>query len=179
MWTRDKCMIAIFVLFSTAIPACSDDDDNGGTQPDTEFEATLSGSNEEPAVTTTATGTATLTVEGSEIVYRVDVADLQNVFVSHIHVAPPGENGPVRLNLCGTPDTPACATTGTGVLVEGSNGNTAIGAADDITFDSLLSAIRAGNAYVNVHTSDGDPNTNDGAPGDNPGGEIRGQITPQ
>jgi len=109
----------------------------------------------------------------------VDVANLENVFVSHIHVAPAGENGPVRLNLCGTDDTPACATSGTGVLVEGSNGNTAItGTSADITFDSLLSAIRAGNAYVNVHTSDGDAATN-GAPGDNPGGEIRGQISPQ
>jgi hypothetical protein len=84
------------------------------------------------------------------------------------------------LNLCGTGDTEPCSTTATGVLVEGSNGSTAItGTSEDITFDSLLSAIRAGNAYVNVHTSDGDPNTTPGAPGDNPGGEIRGQITPQ
>jgi CHRD domain len=150
-----------------AVAACDDDDDNGGTEPDTEFEAALSGENEVPPVTTTATGTATLTVEGSEIAYRVEVVNLENVVVSHIHVGAAGENGPVRLNLCGTDDTPDCATTGTGVLVEGSNGNTAItGTAADITFDSLLSAIRAGNAYVNVHTTQ------------NLGGEIRGQITP-
>lgn len=163
----------------TAVVACDDDDDNGGTEPDTEFEAALSGENEVPAVTTTATGTATLTVEESEIVYRVEVVNLENVFVSHIHVGAEDESGPVRLNLCGTPDTPACATTGSGVLVEGSNGNTAVtGTSADITFDSLVSAIRAGNAYVNVHTSDGvePPNT---GPGDFPGGEIRGQITPQ
>jgi hypothetical protein len=44
-----------------------------------------------------------------------------------------------------------------------------------ISFDSLLSAIRTGGAYVNVHTDDGalPPNT---GPGDFPGGEIRGQI---
>ena len=156
-----------------AVAACDDDDDNGGTEPDTEFEATLSGANEVPPVSTTATGTATLTVEEGEIVYRVDVVNLENVVVSHIHVAPEGEIGDVQMDLCGVPPTPACATTGSGVLVEGSNGAT-----KDITFDSLVSAIRAGNAYVNVHTSDGDEIPNEG-PGDFPGGEIRGQITPQ
>jgi hypothetical protein len=76
----------------------------------------------------------------------------------------------VRLNLCGTPDgVPACQS-GTGVLVEGTNGNPI-----DITFDSLVSAIRAGNAYVNVHTDDGIAPANTG-PGDFPGGEIRGHI---
>ena len=154
------------------ISACSDDDDDG-TDPGTEFEALLSGGEEVPAVTTTATGNATITVEGSQIVYRVDVANLANAVVSHIHVAPEGVNGPVRLNLCGTPDgVPACVS-GTGVLVEGANGNT-----EGITFDSLVSAIRAGNAYVNVHTDDGEDPPNTGA-GDMGTGEIRGQITPQ
>jgi CHRD domain len=157
-----------------AVAACDDDDDNGGTEPDTEFEAALSGENEVPPVSTTATGTANLTVEGSEIVYSVEVANLDNAVVSHIHIAPEGENGDVRMNLCGTPpETPAC-TSGTGTLVSGSNGITQGG----ITFDSLLSAIRAGNAYVNVHTDDGTPPPNTGA-GDMISGEIRGQITPQ
>ena len=173
MWTRHNWMIAMGVLL-TAVAACSDDDD-GGTGTDTEFEATLSGSNEEPAVTTLATGNATISIQESQIVYSVDVQNLTNVVVSHIHIGPPGVNGPVRLNLCGVPaDSPDCSTETTGVLVAGSNGVTQGG----ITFDSLVSAIRAGNAYVNVHTSDGDEATN-GAPGDNPGGEIRGQLTPQ
>jgi hypothetical protein len=174
MWTRDKWMMAIVALFSTAIPACSDDDGDGGTEPDTEFEATLSGTEEVPAVTTPASGSATVSIEGSAIVYQVDVQNLENAVLSHIHIAPPGENGDVRMNLCGTPpETPAC-TSGTGTLVSGSNGITQGG----ITFDSLVSAIRAGNAYVNVHTSDGDATTSD-MPGDFIGGEIRGQLTPQ
>ena len=172
MWTRDKWMMAIVVLFSTAIPACSDDDDDGGTEPDTEFEATLSGSEEVPAVSTPASGNATVSIQGSAIVYRVEVANLENVAVSHIHVEAVGENGPVRMNLCNTDDTPDCSTETTGVLVEGSNGVTQGG----ITFDSLVSAIRAGNAYVNVHTSDG---TSEPGPGNFLGGEIRGQLTPQ
>ena len=157
----------------TAVAACDDDDDNGGTEPDTEFEASLNGANEVPAVSTTATGSATLTIEESEIVYRVEVVGLENVFISHIHVGAPDESGPVRMNLCNTPDTEACSTETSGVLVEGSNSVTQGG----ITFDSLVSAIRAGNAYVNVHTTDGDDTPDDPqGPGDFPGGEVRGQV---
>jgi hypothetical protein len=39
----------------------------------------------------------------------------------------------------------------------------------------LLAAIQSGNAYVNVHTNDGQGAANTG-PGDFPGGEIRGQL---
>jgi hypothetical protein len=168
-------MLAIAALFSSAIPACSDDDDDGGTEPETEFETTLSGSEEDPPVSTPATGNATVSIQGSAIVYTVDVANLENAVLAHIHVAPPGESGPVRMNLCGIglPDgVPACQS-GTGVLVAGTNSTT-----QEITLDSLVSAIRAGNAYVNVHTSDGQEPANTG-PGDFPGGEIRGQLTPQ
>ena len=112
-----------------------------------------------------ATGSATISIQGAQIVYQVDVQGIENVLFSHIHIAPEGENGPVRLNLCGTDDTPGCSTIGTGTLVSDSNAVTA--GTPAITFDSLVSAIRAGNAYVNVHTTA------------NAGGEIRGQITPQ
>jgi hypothetical protein len=173
MWTRDKWMISTFVLLAT-VAACGDDDDDG-TGTDTEFEATLTGGNEVPAITTPATGSATVTIDGAQIVYRVDVQNLTNAVVAHIHVGTETEAGPVRMNLCGIglPDgVPACES-GTGVLVESTNSTTQV-----ITFDSLVSAIRAGNAYVNVHTSDGAEPTNTG-PGDFPGGEIRGQLTPQ
>jgi hypothetical protein len=163
MRTRHEWMISMAVLL-TAVAACSDDDD-GGTGTDTEFEALLSGADEVPAVNTIASGSATILIQGAQIVYQVDVQGIENVLFSHIHIAPEGENGPVRLNLCGTDDTPGCSTTDTGTLVSDSNAVTT--GTPAITFDSLVSAIRAGNAYVNVHTTA------------NPGGEIRGQITPQ
>jgi hypothetical protein len=163
MRTRHEWMISMAVLL-TAVAACSDDDD-GGTGTDTEFEALLSGADEVPAVNTIASGSATISIQGAQIVYQVDVQGIENVLFSHIHIAPEGENGPVRLNLCGTDDTPGCSTTDTGTLVSDSNAVTT--GTPAITFDSLVSAIRAGNAYVNVHTTA------------NPGGEIRGQITPQ
>jgi hypothetical protein len=150
--------------------ACGDDEPSG---PATSFSATLSGGEEVPAVTTPATGTATFDIVGAAINYTVTVTNLTNAVVSHIHIAPAGANGPVRLNLCGTPDTQPCATTGTGVLVTGTNGATV--GDPPITFDELVEAMRTGNAYVNVHTSDGVGQPNTGA-GDMQSGEIRGQI---
>jgi hypothetical protein len=132
----------------------------------------LSGADEVPPVTTPATGSATLSLSGDQITYTVNVANLQDAVVAHIHIAPAGENGPVRLNLCGTGDPQPACTSGTGVLATGTNGTTVGSPA--ITFDSLLSAMRTGGAYVNVHTSSTDCTPGD--PGCNPGGEIRGQV---
>lgn len=160
------------VALLPVMPGCGDDDDETG--PATSFSATLSGSAEVPPVPTAATGTGTFSISGDQIVYTVNiVVGIENAVASHIHIAPAGENGPVRLNLCGTGDPlPAC-TSGTGVLVSASNG-TVVGT-PPISFDSLVSAMRSGGAYVNVHTDDGvgQPNT---GPGDMASGEIRGQI---
>jgi CHRD domain len=162
MGTRHGLMLAMAGLL-VAIGACGDDDDDG-TNPATDFATDLSGTEEEPPVTTSATGNATISIEGDQIVYHVETTGLVDILFSHIHIGAPGENGPVRLNLCGTPNTPACAAED-GVLIDGSSGVTE--PPGDISFDSLVSAIRAGNAYVNVHT------------GAHVTGEIRGQLEPQ
>jgi len=112
-------------------------------------------------------------VEGDQIVYTVNVTGLENPVVAHIHIAPEGENGPVRLNLCGTGAPVPDCTPGDGVLVTGANGTTVGDPA--ITFDSLVSAMRTGGAYVNVHTDDGVDPPNTGA-GDMASGELRGQV---
>lgn len=160
-----------FVALLAVALACGDDGPSG---PATSFTATLNGANEVPSVPTTATGTATLTLNGQQLDYTVNVTNLQNAVVAHIHIAPVGENGPVRLNLCGTGDPePPCSTNPTGVLATGSNGTTV--GTPAITFDSLLSAMRTGGAYVNVHTNDGVGQQNTG-PGDMASGEICGQV---
>jgi hypothetical protein len=159
--------IAVAALL-VAIPGCGDDEPTGLA---TSFSASLSGADEVPANASTATGTATLTVSGSQINYTVNVTGLQNALLAHIHVAPVGENGPVRLNLCGTGDPQPPCVSGTGVLATGTNGTTVGG----ITFEDLLSAMRSGDAYVNVHTDNGQPPPNTG-PGDLVAGEIRGQV---
>jgi hypothetical protein len=152
--------------------ACGDDEPTNPATA-TSFTATLNGANEVPAaVVTPATGSATLSVTGNQITYTVNVTNLQDAAVAHIHVAPAGENGPVRMNLCGTGAPEPDCTSGTGVLAAGTNGTTV--GAPAITFDSLLSAMRTGGAYVNVHTSS--PGCTPGDPGCNAGGEIRGQV---
>jgi CHRD domain len=156
------------------VAACGDDEPTDPATA-TSFTATLSGANEVPPVTTTASGTATLTVSGTEITYEITASNLQNAVLGHIHLAAPGVNGSVRLNLCGTgAPQPACASQGTspGVVAAGTNGVTV--GAPAITFEELLTAMRTNGAYVNVHTSSG-PGCAP-APGCNPGGEIRGQI---
>jgi hypothetical protein len=164
-------LAAALAVLLPGITACGDDDDP--TEQGANFSATLSGGEEVPAVSTPATGTATFSVSGSQINYTVNVIGLENPVVSHIHIAPPGENGPVRLNLCGTgAPVPDCAT-GDGVLAAGSNGTTV--GSPPISFDELVAAMQAGDAYVNVHTDDGQPPSNTGQ-GDMASGEIRGQI---
>jgi hypothetical protein len=164
-----------YVMISGGIPAamlvgvtCKDDDvdvtDVDVKEVET-FTAVLSGANEVPPVTTTATGTATLSVVGGVLVYRVDVANITSPTLSHIHgPAAAGVNAGVRVNFCtGTPPAPPCATGTpyTGVLTAG-----VATQVSGISFDSMLVLLRNGNAYVNVHTSA------------NGGGEIRGQVVP-
>lgn len=162
--------IAIAALLPI-VAACGDD---GPADPATSFTATLSGTNEVPAVTTTATGTATLSVSGDQITYTINVTNLQNAVLGHIHLAPAGQNGSVRLNLCGTGAPEPVCTSGTGVLATGTNGTTV--GTPAITFDELVTAMRTGGAYVNVHTSVA--GCTPGTPGCNAGGEIRGQVVP-
>jgi hypothetical protein len=161
--------LAIAVLLP-AVAACGDDDDASG--PATDFTATLTGDEEVPPVPSTATGTADLSVNDDQITYTVTVTGLANAVVAHIHIAAEGVNGPVRLNLCGTGAPQPPCVSGTGVLATGTNGTIVDGA---ISFDSLVSAMRTGGAYVNVHTDDGEGEQDTG-PGDMASGEIRGQV---
>jgi hypothetical protein len=154
------------------ISAACGDDDSSGLSTATNFTATLTGANEVPPVTTPATGTATLTLVGNQLNYTITVTNLQNAVLAHIHLAAVGQNGPVRLNLCGTGDPQPVCVSGTGVLATGTNGTTV--GDPPITFDDLISAMRTGGAYVNVHTNATGCTTGD--PGCNPGGEIRGQV---
>ncbi len=116
------------------------------------YTATLNGSNERPtAVTTTATGAATFTVLGNLVSWKVDITSaIDSVIIGHIHNGAADVAGGVIVNLSPTP---------TGV---GFTGTVAIGSATVV--DSVLTLMRAGNTYVNIHTKK------------NPGGEIRGQL---
>jgi hypothetical protein len=146
------------------------------TAQPTTFRAVLSGAEEVPARDTLGRGVATfrLSPDGTELEFRLVVANIENVVASHIHLGPAGVNGPVVAFLFG----PAAPGEGRlqGVIAEGTiTAANLVGPLAGQPLSALISAIEAGNTYVNVHTNDGVPPTDTGA-GDFPGGEIRGQI---
>ena len=138
--------------------------------------AQLSGSQEVPAQPSPGRGSAVfqLSADGTAISHRLVVANIDNVVAAHIHLAPAGVNGPVVAFLFG-PAAPGGGTSN-GVIATGTiTAANLVGPLAGQPLQSLVDAIDAGNAYVNVHTNDGNPSTPPG-PGDLPGGEIRGQL---
>ena len=125
--------------------------------------------------------------------YKLIVANIENVVQAHIHCGPVGVNGPIVVWLYPNPSSTAALVGPTGpqngVLVQGTVNNTVDPPASNhvttttsascpggvASFADVLERIREGNAYANVHTSDGVLPNNQG-PGDFPGGEVRGQF---
>jgi hypothetical protein len=139
----------------------------------------LSGDYEVPPVETQAQGQAIfrLNKEGTELYYKLIVANIYNVVQAHIHLGPPGVNGGVVAWLYPSAP-PAVPIPGrfSGVLAEGVITEAdLVGALAGASLEDLLAHFNNNNAYVNVHTNDfiDPPNT---GPGDFPGGEIRGNI---
>lgn len=156
--TPTLAMVAAVAL----IGGCSDD--TTGIPSNVEiFQATLNGANEFPALptATTATGFATFTALGNVLSWQVEVENINNVSAGHIHFGAAGTPGGVMVSLSPTAGDYTAKT----IIAEGSA----------VVDDSVLVHMRAGNAYVNIHTSDASlPGNN--TPGDYPGGEIRGQT---
>jgi hypothetical protein len=131
--------------------------------------APLSGAEEVPAVDTKARGIGLvkLSADGESLSYKLNVANIQDVLQAHIHVGPAGENGPVVAFLY-PPGPPPVLIPGRsdGKLASGTiTSANLIGPLAGQPLSALVNEIRAGNTYVNVHTVQ------------NPGGEIRGQLS--
>ncbi len=125
------------------------------------YETILAGSNEAPPVATRGTGAALATLDGltfalsgtfSNLASPVDLT-IRNG--AHIHEAPPGENGPILVELGPVLDP---LDQRNGSFPDGANTFVLTSAEQEALFDGLL--------YVNVHTQ----NT--------PTGEVRGQLLP-
>lgn len=146
------------LLAALALMACEGGDD------EERYQATLTGSAEVPPVTTTSTGTTRFTVDGTELDDSLTVQNITGAIAAHIHPGAPGENKApvVFLFSQGAQGVNISA----GVLASGSVNASNMIATAGVSHDSMLSLIRRGNAYVNVHTVG------------EPGGEIRGQIVP-
>lgn len=139
--------------------------------------ARLAGSQEVPVVMTTGRGgfQAQLSPDGSSLSYELSYSDVEGeVKQAHIHLGQQGVNGGIMAFLCtnlgngpaGTPACPAAPGTVTGTVTS----TEVVGPSDQGVmageFDELIRALRAGNAYVNVHSDLF------------PSGEIRGQVGP-
>lgn len=108
----------------------------------------LSGTEEVPPVTTSASGSGSINVAADGAVSGSVKTTGLNATMAHIHHAPAGKNGPVVVPL---------SKTGEGVW--------SVPASAKLTPDQLK-AYKAGELYVNVHTEA------------NKGGEIRAQLKP-
>ncbi len=142
-----------------------------------DFAVPLFGSQEVPPRGTSATGVATfhLSEDESALTFNLVVADITNVVQAHIHLAPVGVAGPIVAQFLFGPVAPAGGPAN-GLLAQGTfTAANLVGPLQGHPFSDLVTAIRSGNAYVNVHTDRGFPPHNTG-PGDFPSGEIRGQF---
>jgi CHRD domain len=145
------------------------------------FGTHLKGRFEVPIRDTNAQGQAIFRVsdDGSSVDYKLIASNIDNAFMAHIHMGPPTVNGPIVVWLY--PSTapvpgPLGAGRHDGVLAEGTfTAADLVGPLAGHPLSDLIAAVTAGNAYVNVHTDDGQDGINTG-PGDFPGGEIRGQL---
>jgi hypothetical protein len=123
------------------------------------FVATLSGQEEVPPTNSQATGMADFTITGENAEYSVNASNIQGVTAGHIHSGQ-GENGPIVVTLFKN-DSPTNEVSETGsITVDKLEGPMAGKQLTD-----LVTAMRNGEIYVNIHTEQ------------NPNGEIRGQIT--
>jgi hypothetical protein len=108
----------------------------------------LTGAEETPPVTSSATGSGTITIGADKSVSgSVKTTGIEGV-AAHIHTGAAGQSGP--------PIIP---------LTKGADGSWTVPAGAKLS-DDQYAAFKAGNLYVNVHSAD------------HKGGEIRGQLKP-
>ena len=167
-----RLRILILVMAALSLTAASGHDDERRLRAD------LTGYEEVPVVNTVASGKfrARISRDEQSIEYRLSYSGLQGtVTQAHIHIAQLSVNGSIVIWLCQTTTNPGPAThtcnpgsddfTGTITAEDVIAGGTTTQQLNAKDLASVIKAIRAGTAYVNVHTSPLSP-----------GGEIRGQI---
>ena len=120
----------------------------GGAALAVDLKLHLTGAEETPPVTTSASGTGTITVAADKSVTgTVKTVGIEGT-VAHIHVGAPGQSGPPIITLN-----------------KGADGSWSVPTGSKLTDDQYAS-FKAGNLYVNVHSAE------------HKAGEIRGQLKP-
>ena len=132
------------------------------------FTANLDGSQEVPANESMAQGQAVFQLgkDGTELSYKLIVANIENVRMAHIHLAAAGTNGGVVAWLYpSAPPMVPIPGTSNGILMQGViKASNLMGSLAGKPLSDLIDKMKSGMAYANVHTDQF------------PGGEIRGQI---
>ena len=132
-------LFSAIVLAIITSAGCASMSDTGGVK--------LSGAQEVPAVTTTASGSSAIMVAADKSVSGSVKTSGIDGKAAHIHQGALGANGPVVVPLTKTAD-----------------GMWSVPAGTTLT-DAQYAAYQAGGMYVNVHSAT------------NPGGEIRAQLS--
>jgi hypothetical protein len=110
---------------------------------------TMSGAEEVPPVTTSASGSGTITVKDDKSVSGSIKITGATILAAHIHIGAAGRNGPVIIPL-----------------TKGGDGSTFSVPAGAKLTDKQYEAYKAGNLYVNAHSAA------------YKGGEVRAQLKP-
>ena len=126
------------------------------------FMTNMTGQQEVPPVDTQAVGEAILTQDlpqNQTMHYYVNVTGSQGITQGHIHTGAEGENGPIVVTLFNF-DSPQ------NEVLQYSNftASNLEGPMEGKTMQDLITAMKNGTTYINVHTEQ------------NPNGEIRGQL---
>ena len=166
----NKRVLLVAAAFSLPLPAAA--------QSSNFFVAFLNGYQEVPSVSTRGEGIFQAHVSGDRntVDYVLQYKNMQAaVQQAHIHFAQTAVNGPIVVWLCGSTAIPGPAGTQTcpqeGIVrgtisaanVLGAPATQQLAAGE---LQEVINAMRAGAAYVNIHTAV------------SPGGEVRGQLKP-
>ena len=155
---RVAFVLSLFLLVATTVALAASRN----------YRTHLSGAYEVPVRDTQAQGQAILQLneDGTELHYKLMVANIENVLQAHIHLGPPEATGPIVPWLY--PSAPPAqlipgrvqGVLGEGVITEAN----LVGPLAGQPLSALIEALENNNAYVNVHTTQFPP------------GEIRGNL---
>jgi hypothetical protein len=139
--------LSLVALAAAAIPA-------GAADGETRLTTTLTWKEEVDTGSDHGFGFAAVRLHGDRVCFGARWMNIETPLAAHIHVAPPGESGPVVVPLWMDPDMP----------IPHQSGNSAWGCV--MADPAVVAAIVANPAdyYVNLHTEEF------------PGGAVRGQL---
>ena len=169
-WRKAMAGLAAFLgVTALALPmVVSAQTPTATPNPAAQWRAALVGTNEVPPTTSTATGTFTATLDetAGTLTWTLVVPSITDATAAHIHTGAAGVNGPIVVNLFAAPASgPTSIIPASSINVSGTARAAEVIGPIAGNFAALVTAIKGGTAYVNVHTVA------------NPGGEIRAQIS--